>query len=211
MTDPRLAAPSPRGLETWRTFLQAHATVVRRLEADLDEAGQISLADLDVLFQLASADGRRLRMSELADTVLLSRSGMTRRIDRLEAAGLVQRHECAADRRGAFAAHHGSRLERLQRARPTHLQGIEEALRLPALATPILLRCAMHSRSSSRRTTATSLLKDVLEPRPSTRRPALCRHQRLRLPGLVARLLPTRPARPPSSCATMAPLPGRAS
>ena len=120
-------APSgARGLETWRTFLQAHATVVRRLEADLEADGQISLADLDVLFQLASAHGNRLRMSELADTVLLSRSGMTRRIDRLEAAGLVQRHECVADRRGAFAGITADGLERLRGARPTHLRGIEE-------------------------------------------------------------------------------------
>jgi DNA-binding MarR family transcriptional regulator len=115
-----------RGLETWRTFLQAHATVVRRLEAELEADGQLSLADLDVLIQLASAQGHRLRMSELADTVLLSRSGMTRRIDRLEASGLVQRHECAADRRGAFAGITEAGLERLGRARPTHLRGIEE-------------------------------------------------------------------------------------
>jgi DNA-binding MarR family transcriptional regulator len=122
-----VATLSPRGLETWRTFLQAHATVVRRLEADLDEAGQISLADLEVLIQLASAPNHKLRMSELAETVLLSRSGMTRRIDRLEVAGLVQRHECAADRRGAYAAITQEGLARLNSARPTHLQGIEEA------------------------------------------------------------------------------------
>lgn len=115
-----------RALETWQTFLQAHATVVRRLEAELEADGQVSLADLDVLIQLANAQGNRLRMSELADTVLLSRSGMTRRIDRLEASGLVQRHECAADRRGAFAGITDAGLERLRRARPTHLRGIEE-------------------------------------------------------------------------------------
>jgi DNA-binding MarR family transcriptional regulator len=121
-----VAAEGSRGLATWRTFLQAHATVVRRLEAELEADGQVSLADLDVLLQLASSDGRRLRMSELADHVLLSRSGMTRRIDRLEAAGLVQRHECAADRRGAYAGITEAGLDRLQRARPTHMRGIEE-------------------------------------------------------------------------------------
>jgi DNA-binding MarR family transcriptional regulator len=114
------------GLETWRTFLQAHATVVRRLEADLEADGQISLADLEVLLQLANAQSHKLRMSELAETVLLSRSGMTRRIDRLEAAGLVQRHECAADRRGAYAGITADGLARLRNARPTHLRGIEE-------------------------------------------------------------------------------------
>jgi DNA-binding MarR family transcriptional regulator len=100
--------------------------VIRRLEADLEADGQLSLADLDVLIQLANVDGGRLRMSELADNVLLSRSGMTRRIDRLEASGLVQRHECAADRRGAFAGITDAGLERLERARPTHLRGIQE-------------------------------------------------------------------------------------
>lgn len=119
-------APSPGGLETWRTFLQAHATVLRRLEADLEADGQMSLADLDVLIQLAGAPGHQLRMSELADTVLLSRSGMTRRIDRLEAAGFVQRHECAVDRRGAYAGITDAGLDRLRGSRPTHFRGIEE-------------------------------------------------------------------------------------
>jgi DNA-binding MarR family transcriptional regulator len=123
---PSSTGSNARGLDVWRTFLQAHATVVRRLEAELEADGQVSLADLDVLIQLANAEGRKLRMSELADTVLLSRSGMTRRIDRLEAAGFVRRHECAADRRGAYAGITDAGLERLQRARPTHLRGIEE-------------------------------------------------------------------------------------
>ncbi len=124
--DARAAVPTPRGLETWRTFLQAHATVVRRLEADLEADGQVSLADLDVLVQLANAPGGRLRMSELADTVLLSRSGMTRRIDRLEVSGYVRRHECAADRRGAYAGITEAGLDRLDAARPTHFRGIDE-------------------------------------------------------------------------------------
>ena len=114
------------GIVTWRTFLQAHATVIRRIEADLESEGQLSLADLDVLIQLARAEGHRLRMSELAEVVLLSRSGMTRRIDRLEASGLVRRHECAADRRGSYAAITETGLDRLREARPVHLRGIDE-------------------------------------------------------------------------------------
>ena len=124
--DPVTPAPHSLGIETWRIFLQAHATVVRRLEAELEAEGEISLADLDVLIQLANAPTGRLRMSELADTVRLRRSGMTRRIDRLEAAGLVKRHECAADRRGAFAGITDDGLARLRAARPTHLHGIRE-------------------------------------------------------------------------------------
>ncbi len=133
-------------------------------------------------------------MSELADTVLLSRSGMTRRIDRLEAAGLVQRHECAADRRGAYAAITQEGLERLERARPTHLRGIEEHF-VSRLTTAISHRSAMRSRSSFRPTTANRRGRLLTA---SHARPALRRHQRLRLPGLVARLLPARHCGPRS-------------
>ena len=133
MTDTLTRAPAPLeidlsrpGIRAWRTFLGAHAAVMRRLEAELEAEGLISLADYDVLVNLASAPGGKLRMSELADHVLLSRSGMTRRIDRLEAAGFVRRDECAADRRGSYAAITADGLERVHSAGPTHLRGIEE-------------------------------------------------------------------------------------
>jgi len=118
-------APAPRGLDAWRAFLQAHATIVRRLETDLEAAGLPSLADLDVLMQLSQAPERRLRMSELAEEVLLSRSGMTRRIDRLESAGLVARHECSSDRRGAWAIITDAGIDRLMSARPTQMLGVD--------------------------------------------------------------------------------------
>src|SRR5207244_11024804 len=78
-------------LATWSTFLQAHARVTRELEHELEAAQDLSLADYDLLYQLAIADGRRLRMSELANLLALSRSGATRLVDRLDAAGLVGR------------------------------------------------------------------------------------------------------------------------
>lgn len=133
MTDTLVRAPAPLeidlsrpGIRAWRTFLGAHAAVIRRLEAELEAEGLISLADYDVLLNLASASGGKLRMSELADNVLLSRSGMTRRIDRLEGAGFVRRDECAADRRGSFASITPEGLARVRSAGPTHLRGIEE-------------------------------------------------------------------------------------
>ena len=132
MTDTIAEAPPLRlerdnpGLGAWRTFLGAHAAIMRLLEADLDADGFISLADFDVLIQLATAPGGKLRMSELADQVLLSRSGMTRRIDRLEVAGLVRRTECSADRRGSYAAITEAGLERVRAAHPTHIRGIED-------------------------------------------------------------------------------------
>lgn len=136
MTDtlvPDFAPPAPLewertrpGFDAWRTFLGAHAAVLRRLEAELEAEGLISLADYDVLVNLATAPGGKLRMSEIADQVLLSRSGMTRRIDRLETAGFVRRDECAADRRGSFATITPDGLERVRSAGPTHIRGIEE-------------------------------------------------------------------------------------
>ncbi len=78
-------------LRVWRTYLQAHALLLRWLEADLVGQTGISLAHYDVLVQLALADDHRLRMHELADRVMLSRSGITRVVDRLEADGLVER------------------------------------------------------------------------------------------------------------------------
>jgi DNA-binding MarR family transcriptional regulator len=130
--DPRLAA--------WRTFLRAHARVVRDLERELQAEQGMALTDYDVLVQLSFADERRLRMSELADRLLLSRSGVTRLVDRLVAGGLVERVECESDRRGQWASLTDAGRERLRRASPTHLDGIArhfldrfDADELPAL------------------------------------------------------------------------------
>jgi DNA-binding MarR family transcriptional regulator len=115
--DPRLAA--------WRSFLEAHARLARRLDDELRAGHGISLAEYDALLQLARAPGRRLRMNQLADRVILSRSGITRLVDRLEAAGLVARRSCPTDARGAEAVLTEAGLERLRAAARTHLAGIE--------------------------------------------------------------------------------------
>lgn len=114
--DPRLAA--------WRAFLRAHARVVRELERELQDEQQLALTDYDVLVQLAGVEGSRLRMSELADRLLLSRSGATRLVDRMVTDGLVERASCESDRRGQWAALTPAGLERLRRASPTHLRGV---------------------------------------------------------------------------------------
>ncbi|MDQ3691214.1 MAG: MarR family transcriptional regulator [Chloroflexota bacterium] len=114
--DPRLSA--------WRAFLRAHARVVRELERELQAEEQMALTDYDVLVQLATAGERRLRMSDLADALLLSRSGATRLIDRLVVDGLVERVSCESDRRGQWAALTPAGQERLRRASPTHLRGV---------------------------------------------------------------------------------------
>lgn len=116
--DPRLRA--------WAAFLRTHARVMRALERELQDEQHMALTDYDVLVQLAGVEPHRLRMSELADRLLLSRSGVTRLIDRLEAYGLVERVTCDDDRRGQWASLTDAGYERLRRASPTHLRGVAE-------------------------------------------------------------------------------------
>ena len=118
LTDTELAA--------WRTFLRAHAQITRKLEAELMAEHDLPLPSYDVLLQLAESPGRRLRMTELADRVLLSRSGLTRLVDRLEREGLVERVACPNDARGTHAVLTDAGLARLREAAPTHLRGIAE-------------------------------------------------------------------------------------
>jgi DNA-binding MarR family transcriptional regulator len=118
-------APADPRLDTFGAFLRAHSLLVRRMDEELQAVHGLSLAEYDALFQLASAPGRRLRMSVLAERVLLSRSGITRLVDRLLAAGMVERSACVTDARGAEAALTNVGLERLRRASGTHLLDIE--------------------------------------------------------------------------------------
>ena len=122
------SVPSPRDprLDTWRTFLYAHAQVRRQLERELQAEQSMSLADYELLLILAYSTDLRLRMSELADMLALSRSGATRLIDRLEADGLVTRVSCDTDRRGQWAQLTDQGYERLRGASPTHLRGVAE-------------------------------------------------------------------------------------
>ena len=115
---------SPEAFRAWYAFLQAHAVLTRRLESELAASTGMSLAHYDVLVQLSRADRHRLRMHELADRVLLSRSGISRLVDRLEADGLVSRGSCPSDARGSFAVLTERGIERLRGARPTHLAGV---------------------------------------------------------------------------------------
>lgn len=126
--------PDEERLTAWGTFLRAHARITRVLEHELQSEQDLSLADYDVLYQLAAADGRRLRMSDLAERLLLSRSGATRLVDRLESDGLVQRTSCATDRRGLWAYLTDAGVARLRDAAPTHQRGICEHFldRIPA-------------------------------------------------------------------------------
>ncbi|HEV8489523.1 MAG TPA: MarR family winged helix-turn-helix transcriptional regulator [Candidatus Limnocylindrales bacterium] len=123
-SDRRIAAGDAR-LDAWRAFLQAHVRLFRRLDEDLRAEHGLSLAEYDALLQIAQAPERHLRMSQLASRVLLSKSGVTRLVDRLVADGLVERTQCSSDARGAEAALTADGLARLRAAAPTHLRGID--------------------------------------------------------------------------------------
>lgn len=112
------------GIGAWRAFLHAHARVTRRLDEELQAGHGLSLAEYDALLQIAHAPGRRVRMNVLAERVILSRSGITRLVDRLEAAGSVERAACTTDARGQEAVLTPLGLSRLRAAATTHLDGV---------------------------------------------------------------------------------------
>jgi DNA-binding MarR family transcriptional regulator len=111
-------------LTAWRAFLSAHALATKRISRDLAEAGLPDLTWYDVLWALQSAPGHRLRIRELANTVVLSSTGMTRFVDRLEAAGLVRREAVPGDRRGAYAVITKDGVSLLRRMWPVYARGI---------------------------------------------------------------------------------------
>ena len=117
--------PSGSGLDAWDAFLRAHATLMRRLDLDLAQATGLTLGDFDVLAQLARAGGE-LRMTDLAARVLLSRSGMTRRVTRLVEEGLVLRANADGDARGVVVALTDAGVARLAETAPVHLRGVSE-------------------------------------------------------------------------------------
>jgi DNA-binding MarR family transcriptional regulator len=117
--------PGGRGLGAWVSLLRAHATLMRQLETQLEQQTGLALADYDVLAQLAIADGQ-LRMTELANRALISRSGMTRRVARLVDEGLVRRSEANTDGRGVVVVLTDAGVARLAETVPTHARGIAE-------------------------------------------------------------------------------------
>jgi DNA-binding MarR family transcriptional regulator len=118
------ACLSARELGAWRGLLRVHACLVKALDAELEQTHRLQLTSYEVLLYLdGEADGR-MRMCDLAESVLLSRSGLTRLIDRLEREGLVARHSCQQDARGAYAGLTEAGRAKLAAVRPTHLAGV---------------------------------------------------------------------------------------
>lgn len=111
-------------LAAWRAFITTHATLIDLINRELAEADCIPLHWYDVLIELFEAPERRLRLHELARKVVLSRSGLTRLVDRLEVAGFLQRQPDPSDRRGSFAVITEEGIGVLRKAWPVYAQGI---------------------------------------------------------------------------------------
>jgi DNA-binding MarR family transcriptional regulator len=126
MASTRSAVQELSGAElgAWRGFLRAHAMLVKALDQELQAAHGLPLSSYEVLITLGAAPDRRLRMAELADRVILSRSGMTRLVDRLEREGLLERDKCDSDARGYFAVLTPKGEELIADARAKHLDDV---------------------------------------------------------------------------------------
>jgi DNA-binding MarR family transcriptional regulator len=111
-------------LRAWRGFLRVHAALVKALDADLEAAHDMPLSSYEVLLHLDGAEAGRMRMCTLAESVILSRSGLTRLVDRLERDGLIAREPCEDDARGSYAVLTQAGREKLAAARATHLAGV---------------------------------------------------------------------------------------
>src|SRR5258708_21489041 len=103
-----LTLASPSSLDehqarAWRGLMRVHATLVKQLDAELEEQHGLPLTSYEVLLYLEGAEDRRMRMCDLASSILLSRSGLTRLVDRLERDGLIDRMYCQHDARGSYA------------------------------------------------------------------------------------------------------------
>ena len=138
-------------LAAWRGMLELHARVTQQLDAQMHAEHGISLSAYEVLMFLADAPEHRLRMSEIAERVLLSRSGCTRLVDRLVELGHVSRCAATSDGRGLFAQLTGAGLEKIQVARATHHAGIRRYFLEHLTATDQIALADIWARCHSQR------------------------------------------------------------
>lgn len=113
---------------SWRAWIEASNTLNHQLSADLQRQHDITLADYEILVQLSEHSERRMRMSELAQATLASRSRLTHQVDRLVKRGFIERQECELDKRGAFAALTDSGWAAIQQAAPDHVDSVRSYL-----------------------------------------------------------------------------------
>ncbi|MEU0571028.1 MarR family transcriptional regulator [Nonomuraea sp. NPDC005983] len=123
MSAPRWLSPAEQ--RSWRTHLALHRLLMHRLDRELQEHG-LSLNDYEILVNLSESPERRMRMSDLADATIQSRSRLSHQISRMEAKGLVTREDCRDDRRGTFAVLTGEGWETIERVAPYHVASVRE-------------------------------------------------------------------------------------
>jgi DNA-binding MarR family transcriptional regulator len=137
MEDPRWLTPQEQ--RAWRAHLSAHRLLFYQLDRELQGTG-LSLNDYEILVNLSESPEHRMRMSELADSMIQSRSRLSHQISRMEAAGLVTREDCEDDRRGTFAVLTGHGWETIQRVAPGHVAAVRRhfiELMTPAQVTAL--------------------------------------------------------------------------
>ena len=120
------APASTRQLESWIAFLRSHSAITRELSAQLQREHGLTLNDYEVLLHLSHAEGGMMRRVDLAESVLLTASGITRLLEGLERAGLVCKQTCSSDARVSYAKLTDAGAEKLREAGVTHLRGIDE-------------------------------------------------------------------------------------
>jgi DNA-binding MarR family transcriptional regulator len=125
MSSPTTSSP-PQQLDSWVSFLRAHAAITRELSAQLQREHGLTLNDYEVLLHLSHAEGSRLRRVDLAERVLLTASGITRLLEGLERSGFVCKRTCDSDARVSYAKLTDAGLAKLRAAAVTHLRGIDD-------------------------------------------------------------------------------------
>lgn len=120
------AVSTQNRLDSWVSFLRAHSAITRQLNADLLGAHGLTLNDYEVLLRLSREEQGMMRRVDLAESVVLTASGITRLLDGLERVGLVEKASCQADARVSYAKLTAQGREKLREATSTHLEGVEE-------------------------------------------------------------------------------------
>lgn len=119
---------TPRQQRAWRAYIVGTTLLLEHLDRELREAHQLSLPEYEIMVRMSAADGRALRMAELADSVNYSRSRVTHTIARMERAGFVTRRQCSEDGRGVIAVMTDAGYAKLVEAAPLHVESVRRAL-----------------------------------------------------------------------------------
>ena len=125
-------------LSAWRLFIQTHVKIIESIEQDLAEQKRVPLTTYDVLIELFEAPNKKLRLGDLTKKVILTKSGLTRLVDRMEREGLLRREKSEEDKRGAYAVLTEAGENELRRAWPVYAQGIKKYFAMPLAEKDLL-------------------------------------------------------------------------